>query len=134
MSRYVNSVSHQKKPTLRRRASVKKPSVKAQDLNLDTVFFRAIAEPTRQKIILILLNKGMSSVQDVAEHLAQDRSVVSRHLASLRQSGIVKSYKVSRFTKYELDGAVIIEKLEQMLEQIRVAVSICCPPTEEVSN
>ena len=134
MSRYVNFVSHQKKTTLRRRASVKKPSVKAQDLNLDTVFFRAIAEPTRQKIILILLNKGMSSVQDVAEHLAQDRSVVSRHLASLRHSGIVKSYKVSRFTKYELDGAVIIEKLEQMLEQIRVAVSICCPPTEEVSN
>ena len=95
---------------------------------LDANFFKAIAEPVRQQIVLILLQYGRSNVQEVARHLVQDRSVVSRHLAFLEQAGFVRSYRVQRFTEYELDGPAVIAKLERLLSHLRIAAQICCPP------
>ena len=77
---------------------------------------------------MILLQEGRSNVQDVAQHLVQDRSVVSRHLAFLEQAGFVRSYRVQRYTEYELDGPAIITKLERLLWHLRAAAQICCPP------
>jgi DNA-binding transcriptional ArsR family regulator len=95
---------------------------------LDTNFFKAIAEPVRQQIVLILLQEGRLNVQAVASHLVQDRSVVSRHLAFLEQAGFVRSHRIQRFTEYELDGPAIIERFERMLAQLRMAAALCCPP------
>lgn len=113
----------------------RKPTTKAKSLavaaladTLDANFFKAIAEPVRQQIVLILLQEGRSNVQDVAQHLVQDRSVVSRHLAFLEQAGFVRSYRVQRYTEYELDGPAIITKLERLLWHLRAAAQICCPP------
>ena len=113
-----------------RSAAAKAKSVAALAGTLDTNFFKAIAEPVRQRIIFVLLQEGRSNVQDVAKHLVQDRSVVSRHLAFLEQAGFVRSYHVQRFTEYELDGPAIIEKLERLLQQLRIAASVCCAPAK----
>ena len=113
----------------------RKPSAKAKSNavaaladTLDVNFFKAIAEPVRQQIVLILLQEGRSNVQEVAQHLVQDRSVVSRHLAFLEQAGFVRSHRVQRYTEYELDGPAIIAKLERLLTQLRMAAVVCCPP------
>ncbi|XVJ71130.1 MAG: helix-turn-helix transcriptional regulator [Rhizobacter sp.] len=95
----------------------------------DANFFKAIGEPVRQQILLILLQEGPSNIQSVAQHLAQDRSVVSRHLAVLEQAGVLRSHRIQRFTQYELDGPAIISKLERLLENLRSAAQLCCPPT-----
>lgn len=95
---------------------------------LDANFFKAIAEPVRQKIILILLEEGRSNIQEVAQHLAQDRSVVSRHLVFLARAGFVRSYRIQRFTEYELDGPAVITKIERLLSHLRIAAQLCCPP------
>ena len=97
--------------------------------SLDASFFRAIAEPVRQKIIFILLKQGRSSVQQVAQHMVQDRSVVSRHLAFLEQAGFLRSFKIQRYTLYELDGPSIIRRLETILNQLKAASMACCPPS-----
>jgi DNA-binding transcriptional ArsR family regulator len=97
---------------------------------LDAQFFRAIAEPVRQRIVLILLQQGRSSIQEVAQYLVQDRSVVSRHLAFLRHAGFVRSRRVQRSTEYELDGQAVIAKLEQLLAHLRLAAHVCCPPRD----
>lgn len=111
----------------RRGSASKAKAAAALSGALDTLFFKAIAEPVRQQIVLILLQEGRSSVQDVAAHLVQDRSVVSRHLAVLEQAGFVRSFRVQRYTEYELDGQAIIDKLERLLLQLRTAAAICCP-------
>jgi DNA-binding transcriptional ArsR family regulator len=98
---------------------------------LDTNFFKAIAEPVRQQILLILLQEGRMNVQSVASHLVQDRSVVSRHLAFLEQAGLLRSYRVQRFTEYELDGPAVIERFERVLSQLRTAAALCCPPPSD---
>ena len=95
---------------------------------LDANFFKAIAEPVRQQIVLILLKEGRLNVQAVASRLVQDRSVVSRHLAFLEQAGFVRSHRIQRFTEYELDGPAIIERFERVLAQLRMASALCCPP------
>jgi DNA-binding transcriptional ArsR family regulator len=118
-------------PIRRARAAsdkAKSNAVSALAETLDTNFFKAIAEPVRQQIVIILLKEGRSSVQDVAKHLVQDRSVVSRHLAFLEQAGFVRSHRVQRYTEYELDGPTIIDKLKRVLFQLRMAAAICCPP------
>jgi DNA-binding transcriptional ArsR family regulator len=101
--------------------------------SFDTAFFKAIAEPARQQILLILMQHGRCNVQDVAQHLVQDRSVVSRHLALLEQAGLVRSTRVQRYTEYELDGPAVIEKLERLLSQLRHAAALCCPPARAES-
>lgn len=117
------------------RARARRPSVKAKSTavaalaeTFDANFFKAIAEPVRQQIVLILLQEGRSNVQEVARHLVQDRSVVSRHLAFLEQAGFVRSQRIQRFTEYELDGPAIITKLETLLAHLRTAAALCCPP------
>ena len=115
----------------------RKPTLKAKSLavaaladTLNANFFKAIAEPVRQQIVLILLQEGRSNIQEVTQHLVQDRSVVSRHLAYLEQTGFVRSYRVQRFTEYELNGPAIIAKLEQLLSHLRTAAQLCCPPDD----
>ena len=110
-------------------AKAKSNAVAALGDTLDTNFFKAIAEPVRQQIVLILLQQGRLNVQAVASHLVQDRSVVSRHLAFLEQAGFVRSYRIQRFTEYELDGPAIIERLDRVLAHLRIAYALCCPPT-----
>jgi len=118
-------------------ARVRKPTAKAKSNavaaladTLDANFFKAIAEPVRQQIVLILLQEGRSNVQQVAQHLVQDRSVVSRHLAFLEQAGFVRSHRIQRYTEYELDGPAIIAKLEALLANLRIAATLCCPPID----
>jgi len=112
-------------------AKAKTNAVAALADTLDTNFFKAIAEPVRQQILLILLQEGRMNVQSVASHLVQDRSVVSRHLAFLEQAGLLRSYRVQRFTEYELDGPAVIERFERVLGQLRMAAALCCPPPSD---
>jgi DNA-binding transcriptional ArsR family regulator len=109
-------------------ARTKSNAIAALGNTLDSNFFKAIAEPVRQQIVLILLQFGQSNVTGVAKHLAQDRSVVSRHLAFLEQAGFVRSHRVQRSTEYELNGPAIIGKLERLLTHLRTAAQLCCPP------
>ncbi len=115
-------------PVRKASARAKSHAVTVLANTFDASFFKAMAEPVRQHILLILLQEGPSNIQSVAQHLAQDRSVVSRHLAFLEQAGFVRSRRVQRFTEYELDGPAIIGKLELLLANLRTAAQLCCPP------
>ncbi|MBI1889559.1 MAG: helix-turn-helix transcriptional regulator [Burkholderiales bacterium] len=99
-------------------------------VGFDTDFFKALAEPVRQKIVMILLTQGRLNIQEISDQLVQDRSVVSRHLTTLKLAGFVKSYKVQRYTEYELDGQGVISKLERLLSQLKN----CCPPPDKDSG
>jgi DNA-binding transcriptional ArsR family regulator len=52
-------------------------------------FFRALAHPTRIRILEILL-RGGRTVQELQEELALDQPIVSQHLAVLRNQGVVR--------------------------------------------
>ena len=62
---------------------------------------RAMADPTRSRILLALL-QGPGYPARLAEELALTRTNVSNHLACLRGCGIVVAVAEGRMTRYEI--------------------------------
>lgn len=108
-----------------------KPLTRGQAANacteiLDTEFFGALCEPTRVQLVRILVLNGRSDIQTLAGHFPQDRSVIARHLQVMERVGIVVSEKVGRHQFFELDGPAMVQRVEAILDLMRVIVPICC--------
>jgi DNA-binding transcriptional ArsR family regulator len=96
---------------------------------LDTPFLRALAEPARLEVLKVLLVQGSGDVASIADELPQDRSVISRHLQTLEEAGIVRSTWQGRHRHYALDGRTLIARFEHLSERLRALAPLCCPPT-----
>jgi DNA-binding transcriptional ArsR family regulator len=97
---------------------------------LDSPLLRALAEPARLDVIRVLLARGSGDIGRVAEVLPQDRSVISRHLKTLQDAGIVRSHREGRHVVYEIDGARFIESLEAIVREAKALAPRCCPPRD----
>ncbi|WP_148715574.1 ArsR/SmtB family transcription factor [Chitinolyticbacter meiyuanensis] len=95
--------------------------------DLDSGLFKALSEPTRQRIVSILLQHGRLNVLQIKEFCPQDRSVISRHLKFLRESGVVIHMQEGRYAYYELNGFGIIVTLRRILEQMQVLMASLHP-------
>jgi ArsR family transcriptional regulator, arsenate/arsenite/antimonite-responsive transcriptional repressor len=80
--------------------------------------FRALADPTRREI-LRLLRDGSKTSGEIAEHFASSWPTVSRHLAVLRDAGLILSERNGQQIVYELNTTVFQDVLEQVLEWAR---------------
>lgn len=88
-------------------------------------FFKALADPTRLEILCRLATeREPQTVSEVAECCPQSLSVVSRHLASLRDAGIVHCTKVGREVRCEVAFGPVIQTLRDLAD----ALEACCPP------
>lgn len=66
--------------------------------------FNAIAEPRRREIIDALARAGPSPVGDLAEALELPQPTISKHLAVLREVGIVSFTRRGRERVYRLEA------------------------------
>ncbi len=80
--------------------------------------FRALADPTRREI-LRLLRDGSKTSGEIAEHFASSWPTVSRHLAVLRDAGLILSERNGQQIVYELNTTVFHDVVEQLLEWTR---------------
>jgi DNA-binding transcriptional ArsR family regulator len=71
-----------------------------------TRFFRALAHPTRIRVLEILL-RGGHTVQELQEQLALDQPIVSQQLAVLRHQGIVSTQKEGLSVRYALRDPLV---------------------------
>ena len=69
-------------------------------------FFRALAHPTRIRILEILV-RGGRTVQELQEQLALDQPIVSQQLAVLRHQGIVSAQKEGLSVRYALRDPLV---------------------------
>ncbi|MHB1405268.1 MAG: ArsR/SmtB family transcription factor [Desulfitobacteriaceae bacterium] len=63
--------------------------------------FQAIADPTRRKLLRLLVDEEMP-ISAISEHFPMSRTAVSKHLHVLSDAGLVKERKVGRETRYSL--------------------------------
>jgi DNA-binding transcriptional ArsR family regulator len=70
--------------------------------------FQAIADPTRRKILRLLVDQEMP-VTVISGHFLMSRTAVSKHLRILSEAGLVKQRKVGRETRYRLDPEPLLE-------------------------
>ena len=79
--------------------------------------FKALADPTRLKILALLFN-GERSVGDIANHLAVSQSAVSHQLRLLRSLDIVRYHKEGREVYYDLADDHVRDILVRTFEHI----------------
>ena len=87
-------------------------------------FFKALCDPCRIGILLRLAGAGgWQTVSDVAACCPTDLSVVSRHLAILREAGIVEAEKQGKNVYYRVKYRQLAATLRAMGE----GIASCCP-------
>lgn len=64
--------------------------------------FKALSEPVRLRIVHLLLDKSELCVCDIVDTLGLAQSVVSRHLAYLRNAGLLDSRREGVWIYYQI--------------------------------
>ena len=80
--------------------------------------FRALADPTRRQI-LRLLKDGPRASGDIADAFPSTWATVSRHLAVLREAGLVVAERHGQTIVYELNTSVFQELLQHLADWTR---------------
>lgn len=72
------------------------------DLDVASKFFRGLADPTRLRIVDLLLARGEMRVGDLVDAVGGLQGRVSSHLACLRHCGLVADRRVGRHVYYSV--------------------------------
>lgn len=91
---------------------------------LEARLFRALCDPTRVAILVRLAQAvDDRTVSQIAEDSPVDTSVVCRHLAALRDAGIVAATRRGRAVYYQVRYRALAATLRAMAD----AIEACCP-------
>lgn len=80
--------------------------------------FRALADPTRREI-LRLLRDGPKTSGQIAERFPTSWPTISRHLAVLRDAGLILSQRHGQQIDYELNTTVFEDVIQYLMEWTR---------------
>jgi ArsR family transcriptional regulator len=80
--------------------------IRLKDPELTARWFRALGDETRLKI-LERLSEGEQCVCDLTDALDSGQSLMSFHLKTLKDAGLLRDRRQGRWVYYSLDPAVI---------------------------
>jgi DNA-binding transcriptional ArsR family regulator len=92
-------------------------------------YFRGLGEPTRLRILELLLSHRELSVGKLVELLAEPQPKVSNHLACLRWCGFVATRREHRSVHYRIADdrvAGIVALARELLADNEEHVAACC--------
>lgn len=81
---------------------------------IDDRLWSAIGDPTRRRMLDLLLTDGDSTATSLSEHLPVTRQAVSKHLAVLNRAGLVRGTAVGREMRYRIDDAQFARAVSQL--------------------
>ena len=83
-------------------------------------FFKALADPTRLKIVYFLHSiQKPRCVGAISEHLQISQSATSQHLRILRQSNLVTSQRRGYHIHYEINSAQLDTSISQLQDMLK---------------
>src|SRR5690625_4868797 len=85
-------------------------------------FLKALASPTRQRIMLLFAQGAELPVGEVAEQIGIGQSTASQQLALLRRGGILTSRREGKIVLYRSDRNRALEALQDLQTYLR----FCC--------
>jgi DNA-binding transcriptional ArsR family regulator len=77
--------------------------------------FKALSDPTRREI-LRLLSSRPRTVNEIVERFELSQPAISRHLAALRQAGLVSAERAGQNVVYSLDTTVFQDVVRALLD------------------
>ncbi|SDK19773.1 metalloregulator ArsR/SmtB family transcription factor [Microbulbifer yueqingensis] len=69
-------------------------------------FFKALADDTRLRCLLLISSEGELCVCELVSALAESQPKISRHLAALRQAGLLRDRRQGQWVFYRIDPAL----------------------------
>jgi DNA-binding transcriptional ArsR family regulator len=75
--------------------------------------FRALADPTRRRIIELVALSGMTA-GDIASHFETTRPAVSQHLSVLRRAGLVSERREGRTRVYQTNPGTVDDVVQHL--------------------
>ncbi len=71
--------------------------------------YDAVADPTRRRLLDLLVEGGELPLHALVERFPMGRTAVAKHLAILREVGLVADHRAGRETRYRLNAAPLRE-------------------------
>jgi ArsR family transcriptional regulator len=78
--------------------------------------FRALADPTRLRLLLLLAERGKAFVGDLANALGTSQTTIRNHLGLLRRFGMVQSRREGLRVYYRLSSPFVAGRLRRVRE------------------
>lgn len=84
---------------------------------VDDALWSAIGDPTRRRMLDLLLADGGGTATTLSEHLPVTRQAVAKHLAVLDRAGLVHAATTGREKRYRVDARQL-ERASAQLTQV----------------
>ena len=81
---------------------------------VDDELWSAIGDPTRRRMIDLLLTDGHGTATSLSERLPVTRQAVAKHLTALDRAGLVRATPAGREKHYRVDDAQLARAVAQL--------------------
>ncbi|MBE3203609.1 winged helix-turn-helix transcriptional regulator [Frankia sp. CH37] len=81
---------------------------------IDDDLWSAIGDPTRRRMLDLLLADGGGTATTLSQHLPVTRQAVAKHLGVLDRAGLVQATPVGREKRYRVDDAQLARAVAQL--------------------
>ncbi len=81
---------------------------------VDDDLWSAIGDPTRRRMLDLLLSDGEGTATTLSAHLPVTRQAVTKHLLVLDRVGLVRSASAGRERRYHVDEAQLARAVAQL--------------------
>jgi DNA-binding transcriptional ArsR family regulator len=81
---------------------------------IDDELWSAIGDPTRRRILDLLLADGASTATALSQHLPVSRQAVAKHMAVLDHAGLVNGSANGRERRYDVDQEQLARAVAQL--------------------
>ena len=81
---------------------------------VDDDLWSAIGDPTRRRLLDLLLAEGPGTATTLSSHLPVTRQAVTKHLVVLDRVGLVRSNPAGREKRYHVDEAQLARAVAQL--------------------
>ncbi len=83
-------------------------------VTVDEDLWSAVGDPTRRRMLDLLLATGVGTATSLSEHLPVTRQAVAKHLGVLERAGLVAATPAGRERHYRVDDAQLARAVAQL--------------------
>jgi DNA-binding transcriptional ArsR family regulator len=85
-------------------------------MTVDDDLWSAIGDPTRRRMLDLLLAEGSGTATSLSEHLPVTRQAVAKHLAVLDRVGLVHATATGREKQFRVDETQLARAVAQLAD------------------
>jgi ArsR family transcriptional regulator, arsenate/arsenite/antimonite-responsive transcriptional repressor len=119
-------------PVVGQQRQLATPRIVSEPRNVTVETFRALADPIRLELLAQIAARGPLCVCHLQEELPYSQSRISKHLATLRQAGLVATRREGTWIYYSVDEEAL-KIAREFIDQLEHSLHIpheadYCPP------